>query len=404
MTSFLDLILGFMRKSMDNQVIVGLRLLFDSTSTNQTVIRYLSSLPSPTYQFRTLIEYLQSYLEKLVQEAENPDINPYLMDKKEQTLELNKLFQAFLKKYEVEQEELKKARREQISKTLGPEAAASYEFNHDYLIGQTVKQVTHLTKAYKVPQLEYASEHIKKLHEGEQFLNKLIAQEIHLTSFVTKSKPNGKTNLALPQEYIKENIKSLGNLTIDTSEIRADSPWTAFVYTKHLQNPLNMQNLLFTENGRELVGLQIDPDTITQMQKDVDYEKRATEYSKELEEIQERTQKHPFETKVVGRVFRVQNYSAQNLLVRFHVTNRDKNLNSSLPTKTIQFYSKSNCQYPFWIETKVNSELELDDLEWSIEFDTIYKKDKVSYDGGWIEWTNFAPSSEFEVGIFNENP
>ena len=141
-----------------------------------------------------------------------------------------------------------------------------------------------------------------------------------------------------------------------------------------------------------------------QIQNDSEHEKKAREYSAELEEVRLRTQDHPLQTCVSGRVFRVRNYSAQNLLIRFHIANRDKSINSSLPTKTIQFYSRSNCQFQFWIETKINSELELDEIEWSVEFDTLYKKDKVSFDGGWIEWSNFPPSSDFEVGIFNENP
>lgn len=90
-----------------------------------------------------------------------------------------------------------------------------------------------------------------------------------------KSKPDGKTNLAFPQEYIKENMKSIGNMMIDSSEIKADSPWTAFIYTKNLIEPLKLQHLFYTENGRDFVGVPIDPDVSSAISKDTEQDKRA---------------------------------------------------------------------------------------------------------------------------------
>jgi hypothetical protein len=40
-----------------------------------------------------------------------------------------------------------------------------------------------------------------------------------------------------------------------------------------------------------------------------------------------------------------------------------------------------------------NLNQEFDNLEWTAEFDTIFKKERITLlGGGWTEWTNYPPS------------
>lgn len=83
LTSFLGVLSSFMRKNLDNMVIIGLKLLLDTAVQEEVVSEYLFLLPSLTIQCQSFVHQIEIYVSKLVEEANNQDLSPYLMDKKE---------------------------------------------------------------------------------------------------------------------------------------------------------------------------------------------------------------------------------------------------------------------------------------------------------------------------------
>ena len=245
-TSLLNLMVQSKRR-YEALVMNCLKYFLINVNLNKVIFDYVITLPPPSYNYAKYSDWFLSFIESFISDAKRY-YNSY--SKEQLGLEVLKLYKIFEARLEArliipEQLDNKPAQLKEEEKEANNEKFEENKENNQIntqissLIDKNENIIPHVIKQYIIGK----TINEEKLEEKEIIIdeyNKVTFISTEVTSYITDSKPTGKTNLSFPPSTIRDNtfvwfnIKSksaLGNFihprTSNSSATTQDSHQTS---------------------------------------------------------------------------------------------------------------------------------------------------------------------------------